>query len=134
MANLFKKIKERALQSLHNDKDQFWSESDFVEFANFSIPPGYDSEYFEDFAFEDFAFDNFIGETKQDYFYTLIAGWLRTLIQQLKRFLSQAVSILLHLSDLLFSRISLLFGLSSSQSSTLFSAFFGTSLSRIPNL
>ena len=30
--------------------------------------------------------------------------------------------------------ISLLFGLSSSQSSTLFSAFFGTSLSRIPSI
>ena len=126
MANLFKKIKERALQSLHNDKDQFWSESDFVEFASISIPP--------DFDFDNLVFYNIVSETKLDYFYILIAGWLRTLIQLLKRFLSQAVSIMLHLSDLLFSKISLLFGLSSSQSSTLFSAFFGTSLSRIPNL
>ena len=126
MANIFKKIKERALQSLHNDKDQFWSESDFVEFANISIPP--------DFDFDNLVFYNIVSETKLDYFYILIAGWLRTLIQLLKRFLSQAVSIMLHLSDLLFSKISLLFGLSSSQSSTLFSAFFGTSLSRIPNL
>jgi hypothetical protein len=126
MANIFKKIKERALQSLNNEEDQLWSESEFVELAKISIPP--------DFDFDDLVFYNIVSETKLDYFYILIAGWLRTLIQLLKRFLSQAVSILLHLSDLLFSKITLLFGLSSSQSSTLFSAFFGTSLSRIPNL
>ena len=126
MGNFFKKIKEKALQSLNEEACQFGPDSEFKDIVK--VTPSYD------YNFEDIELYSLVSDNKTDYFYTIIAGWMRTLIHQLKKLLSQTVSTMLHLTEVLFSQISLLFGLSSSQSSTIFSAYFGTSLSRIPNL
>jgi len=72
---------------------------------------------------EDFDYSEFI----------LTKKFITTLREMTIRMYNNICAVKSHAYNL-FSYISLLFGLCSSQSSIIFSAFFGTSLSRIPTL
>jgi len=76
--------------------------------------------------------------TWSDYVYGIVAkndaNILKAMLRRMKVFTLKPIGTIRVLQQVLLSRISLLFGLCSSSSSQIISAFFGNSLSRIPSL
>ena len=59
---------------------------------------------------------------------------IKATLREMRVRILKPIGIIKRLRNLLFSQISLLFGLCSSQSSLILNAFYGNSLSRIPSL
>ncbi len=127
MKGLLERIKWDIKNSQVTDQDEIWLDSNDCEYLSAIASR-------EIYYTEEELVSYWQPQERALYFKNIITGWLKALIEQLKILLSHSVNVLLCLTDSLFSQISLLFGLCSSQSSTIFSAFFGTSLSRVPNL
>lgn len=74
----------------------------------------------------------------REFVYTVVkdkeARRLKALLREMRLYILKPIGSVKRLRRLLFSHISLLFGLCSSQSSLILNAFYGNSLSRIPSL
>ena len=98
--------------------------------------------YFEDIDFADnwYDFEEVSAHEKLwgDYIYNVItdlkANQIRALQREMRMRMLKPIGSIKQLRRLLFSHISLLFGMCCSQSSLIINAFFGNSLSRIPSL
>lgn len=63
----------------------------------------------------------------------LLSQTIKAILREMKLHLTQILSIVTKLSEQLFTRISLLFGLCNSQSTLIFAAYSGASLGRTPS-
>jgi hypothetical protein len=90
--------------------------------------------FLEDISLEDLYFNEFCVREDFDYAEFILTKRLKAILREMTiRLYNNICTVRSHAYDL-FSYISLLFGLCSSQSSFIFRAFFGASLSRIPSM
>jgi hypothetical protein len=97
---------------------------DGIDLANF-VPRD-----FEDISVRKILWGDYIYSIAVD----IAANQIKALLREMRAHMLKPIGAIKRLRRLLFSHISLLFGLCSSQSSLIINAFFGNSLSRIPTL